>query len=486
MLEAFKWDHRYELGLEEVDAQHHRLVDMLNELIEVLTSQRDIPEEVIAHLLDELEAYAHVHFRDEEALMLAGQCDPRHIAIHTRQHQMFVEQVRMARSEYHAAGRPRDILELLASFAITWLSFHILGSDREMAGQLERVKAGQPAERRSQSEVEVDGGATRILVEAMSRLYDLMAQRNLALSAARDELAMLNASLEQRVSERTAELKAALDEVERTREQLLQSEKMSAIGQLAAGVAHEINNPVGFVSSNLGSLRQYTLRLLDLIAGYDRLLQSMNAPERVMQAFEQLKQQHDYAYMREDLGDLLNESMEGLDRVKKIVHDMKEFSHVDRAEWESADLNALLESTLTMVWHELKYKAEVQRDFQPLPAVRCMPAQLSQVFMNMLVNAAQAIEQAPGRIVLSSRMHGNEVTLSVRDNGKGMGAEVIKHLFEPFFTTKPVGKGTGLGLSIAYEIVKRHAGRIEVDSAPGAGTCFTVHLPLDPEPALQG
>ncbi len=480
MLEAFKWDRRFELGLDVVDAQHHQLVDMLNVLIEVVTDRRHAGEEQILSLLDGLQAYACEHFRDEEALMDKWGCTPAHIAAHTRQHEIFAEQIGVARNEYLAAGGSRDILEVLANFVTSWLSFHILGSDRDMAGQIVRIRAGQPADRRSVPEHEQEGGATRILVEAMGRLYELMAERNLALAATRDQLAELNASLEQRVAERTAELQQALAEVQRTREQLLQSEKMSAIGQLAAGVAHEINNPVGFVSSNLGSLKQYVGKLIDLIDRYDSCLARRGVPAVVSEELKTLRQQADFDFLRNDVGDLLSESMEGLDRVKKIVQDMKTFSHVDHAEWQDSDLHEILESTLTVVWHELKYKAEVVRQYGDLPRVRCLPAQLSQVLMNILVNAAQAIEHSPGRITLSTRRHADGVELEIVDNGRGMSAEVLRHLFEPFFTTKPVGKGTGLGLSISYEIVKRHGGDITVDSRPGEGARFTLRLPLEP------
>ncbi len=480
MLEAFKWDERYELEIDTVDAQHRHLVDMLNALVEVVTGQRQASDDEVAVLLDGLESYAQEHFADEEALMARWGCDAAHVAAHTRQHEIFAEQIRVARREYLAAGRPRDILEVLANFITTWLSFHILGSDREMAGQIARIRAGRPAERRSMPEHEREGGATRILVEAIGRLYELMAQRNLALAAARDELAELNASLEQRVAARTAELQSALAEVDRTRQQLLQSEKMSAIGQLAAGVAHEINNPVGFVSSNLGSLGLYVGKLLDLLGRYDEKLEALGPPAAFREELRRLKVEADFDFLRSDIGDLLRESAEGLDRVKKIVQDMKTFSHADQLEWQDTDLHEIIESTLTVVWHELKYKAEVVRQFGTLPRVRCLPAQVSQVLMNILVNAAQAIDRAPGRIVLSTRAVGAAVELEVADSGKGMPPEVIGHIFEPFFTTKPVGQGTGLGMSISYEIVKRHGGQITVDSRPGEGSRFTVRLPLDP------
>ena len=480
MLQAFRWDARFELGIAEVDAQHRRLVDMLNTLIEVVTEQRHASEDDINALLDGLEGYAQQHFSEEEALMARSQCDSRHIVAHTRQHEIFADQIRVARREYLNAGRSHDILELLAGFVTSWLSFHILGSDREMAGQIARVRAGQPAERRTHPESEHEVGATRILIEAMGRLYELMAERNLALADTRDQLSELNASLEQRVVERTAELRKALEDVDRTRGQLLQSEKMAAIGQLAAGVAHEINNPVGFVSSNLGTLNQYVERLLNLVQAYEERAAAL--PEHVRADIAVIRKQLDFDYLREDVGELLRESAEGLGRVKKIVQDMKEFSHVDKGDWAEENLNAVLESTLNVVWHEIKYKAEVVRQLDPeLPLVHCQASQISQVLMNLLVNAAQAIEQPPGKLTLVSRPGPAGIELIIEDNGKGMSADVQNRLFEPFFTTKPVGKGTGLGLSLSYEIVKRHGGRIEVDSEEGRGSRFIVHLPLAPD-----
>lgn len=475
MLETFKWDKRYETGIAHVDAQHRHLVDLLNELVDVATHPGQAKPEDILLLLDSLAAYAVVHFADEEKLMEENGCDPRHVASHKRQHTGFAEQVTLVRGEYLASHQPQETLEMLVRFVTTWLSFHILGSDKDMALQIEQ---GQQAG--ASVELAVAQAPTRILLEAMERLYELMAQRNLALSKARDELAQLNASLEARVQARTAELQQALEQVERTREQLLQSEKMSAIGQLAAGVAHEINNPVGFVSSNLGSLTHYVQKLLDLLDAYEAAAASLPAAEQA--ALNEQRQALDFDFLKEDIGDLLRESSDGLERVRRIVQTMKEFSHVDHGEWQATNLNAVLESTVNVVAHELKYKAELERQLAPdLPQVRCLPAQLSQVFVNLLLNGVQAMENAPGKLTLSSRATPAGVELRICDTGRGMTPEVQKRLFEPFFTTKPVGKGTGLGLSLSYEIVKRHGGQILVESELGKGSCFTVQLPLDPD-----
>ncbi|HEY4081894.1 MAG TPA: ATP-binding protein [Burkholderiaceae bacterium] len=264
--------------------------------------------------------------------------------------------------------------------------------------------------------------------------------------------------------------------LEEAQNQLLQSEKMASIGQLAAGVAHEINNPIGFVSSNLGVLRSYVQPLFALV---DQLMRAPpeQLPPPVREELSRVGRSIDLAYVQEDLPSLLNESEEGLSRVKKIVQDLKDFSRVDHADWQDADLNAGLESTLNVVMNEVKYKAEIRKRYEPLPPVRCIAAQLNQVFMNLIVNAAQAIPQR-GKITLSTRTDGDWAIVEIGDTGCGMSDEVKRRVFEPFFTTKPVGKGTGLGLSLSFSIVQKHGGRIEIDSTIGVGTTFRVCIPV--------
>jgi two-component system, NtrC family, sensor kinase len=263
--------------------------------------------------------------------------------------------------------------------------------------------------------------------------------------------------------------------LEEAQNQLLQSEKMASIGQLAAGVAHEINNPVGFVNSNLNSLKHYVEDLLRLVSTYEAHEATLDAGVRDLLA--QTKQEVDLEYVREDVPVLLRESADGLTRVKRIVQDLKDFSRVDNADWQEADLNAGLDSTLNVVYNEVKYKAEVRKNYGRLPAVRCLAAQLNQVFMNLIVNAAHAIE-GHGVITLSTGQCGQWVWVEVSDTGCGMPPEVQRRIFEPFFTTKPVGKGTGLGLSLSFSIVQKHQGMIKVRSEPGQGTTFRVWIPL--------
>lgn len=304
--------------------------------------------------------------------------------------------------------------------------------------------------------------AEESLREHQNHLESLVASRTAQLAEANTEL------------ERDRhELELLLSKVEEAQQQLLQSEKMAAIGQLAAGVAHEINNPVGYVNSNLGTLKTYIERLLNLVAAYESMEAGGSRDE-----LEAARRNADIEFLREDLPSLIAESRDGLGRVTKIVQDLKDFSRIDQAESQSADLNAALESTLNVVWNELKYKAEVVRELGDIPEVQCVPAQINQVFMNLLVNAAQAIPTM-GRITIRSGLEHEHVWFEVADTGSGIPEHVRKRIFEPFFTTKPVGKGTGLGLSISYDIiVKKHGGRFDVTSEPGKGTCFRIWLPL--------
>ncbi|OGS94397.1 MAG: ATPase [Gallionellales bacterium RIFCSPLOWO2_02_FULL_57_47] len=260
--------------------------------------------------------------------------------------------------------------------------------------------------------------------------------------------------------------------------QLLQSEKMASIGLLAAGVAHEINNPVGYVNSNLGTLEKYLADIFAVLNEYEAAEMLLDKDNPQFEILRHLKEEINLGYLREDIKALIAESHQGLERVKKIVLDLKNFSHADSEDqWMWADIHRGLDTTLNVVWNELKYKCEVVKEYGSLPEIYCLPSQLDQVFMNLLVNAAQAIE-VRGKIILRSGQEGDRVWFEVSDTGKGIPPEDISHLFDPFFTTKPVGKGTGLGLSVSYSIVERHHGKIEVHSEVGKGSTFRVWLPV--------
>lgn len=292
----------------------------------------------------------------------------------------------------------------------------------------------------------------------------------------------IKAQIEQ-ITQTNTQLLEANKMLEHTQNQLLQSEKMASIGQLAAGVAHEINNPIGYVNSNLGTLRKYLSDIFTMLNKYEAAVELLGSHTRELDDLNEFKSKIDLAYLREDTKALLAESQEGLDRVKKIVLDLKDFSHDDSDEqWTWVDIQQGLESTLNMAWNELKYKCEVKKDYAPLPKIYCLPSRLNQVFMNLLVNAAQAIDER-GVVKLRTGQEANQVWIEVADNGKGISPKNLPRIFDPFFTTKPVGKGTGLGLSVSYSIVEKHHGRIEVQSEEGKGTVFRVWLPLKPPAA---
>ncbi|MBI5938510.1 MAG: response regulator [Betaproteobacteria bacterium] len=274
-----------------------------------------------------------------------------------------------------------------------------------------------------------------------------------------------------------AEQAGLIAKLEEAHNQLLQSEKMASIGQLAAGVAHEINNPIGFVGSNLGSLRSYVERLLDVLAAYEAAKPLLPADSQERERIEASEREAELAYLKEDVLALIAESLDGIGRVRRIVQDLKDFSHVDSGEWQHADLHHGLDSTLNVVNNEIKYKAEVIKEYGRLPLVECLASQINQVFMNLLVNAAHAIEER-GTIAIRTGADDARVWVEIADTGSGIPPENLKRIFDPFFTTKPIGKGTGLGLSLVYGIVKKHDGRIEVESEPGQGTTFRITLPI--------
>jgi two-component system NtrC family sensor kinase len=283
-----------------------------------------------------------------------------------------------------------------------------------------------------------------------------------------------------------AEQCALIAKIEDVHNQLLQSEKLASIGQLAAGVAHEINNPIGFVYSNIGTLDTYLRDIFALLEAYG-VMEEAPTPESLAQV-RRLKEKIDLSYLRTDTMELLSESRDGITRVKKIVQDLKDFSHQgSNDEWAWANPHTGLDSTLNIVSNEIKYKAKVVKHYDnDIPEIQCLPS-LNQVYMNLLVNAAHAIQES-GTITLSTRRDDTKLVIEISDTGCGIPEESLKRIFDPFYTTKPVGKGTGLGLSVSYSIVQKHNGHIEVESEVGKGTTFRLFLPIaqQAQPAQAG
>ena len=273
---------------------------------------------------------------------------------------------------------------------------------------------------------------------------------------------------------RNAELEVAYAKLQGAQEQVMQSEKLASIGQLAAGVAHEINNPIGYVNSNLSTLQRYISQLFSAIQSYEAALVGGAG----VAAADSIRDKLDLDFLASDVPQLLSESREGIDRVCKIVRDLKDFARKERSEdWVQADLHRGLDSTLNIIWNELKYKAQIVKTFGELPPVECLPSELNQVFMNVLMNAGQAIKDQ-GIITVTTAVAGDRVRIDVGDDGEGIPSDVLPRVFDPFFTTKPVGSGTGLGLAISYGIVSKHHGTIEISSTPGQGTLLRIELPI--------
>jgi signal transduction histidine kinase len=286
---------------------------------------------------------------------------------------------------------------------------------------------------------------------------------------------------------KNASLEETLAHLETTKAQIIQQEKMATIGQLAAGVAHEIKNPTGFVDSNLVSLQDYMTKINHLVDGYKQVFQHLNAnPSEaalsadvaaMVGAVQAEAEQIDIDYLQEDIQDLIQDCREGTRRIKKIVLDLKAFAHPGEEQLQLADINKGLKSTLNVVNTEIKYKAKVITDLGDIPMVECFPQELNQVFMNLLTNAAQAMETR-GEIRVSTRRLAEQVRIEISDTGVGIEPANLSKIFDPFFTTKAVGKGTGLGMHIAYNIIQKHNGAIQVESTPGEGTTFTIDLPV--------
>lgn len=314
-----------------------------------------------------------------------------------------------------------------------------------------------------------------------------------SLDTANDALRDANVELEHRVARRTEHLEQAMADLKSSQAQLVQSEKMASLGQMVAGVSHEINTPLGYVRSNneiVSTSMQEVAMLLacyrDALALLDNPAADFEATARALQELEQLKVELEPDTLLEELQQLVADNHHGLAQIGELVANLKDFSRLDRSRTEFVDLNDGLDAALNICQGQLKHRIEVVRDYGELPEIECAPSQVNQVFLNLITNAGQAMGDA-GRLTLITRHEGDRVLVRIRDTGAGMDEATRAQIFDPFFTTKPLGEGTGLGLAIVYRIVNEHGGRIVAASVPGRGTEFTVMLPLrqaqDPERA---
>lgn len=329
-----------------------------------------------------------------------------------------------------------------------------------------------------------DNAEVRQLASALTRKWDLGRQ-------ARQRMHDLERLVEERTGdiERSKQrLEDALCRLQEAHAQLLQSDKMASIGQLAAGVAHEINNPIGFISSNLNTLDHYVGELNRVLEICDAMLKGdagATGPTRELtQRALAVRDEVDLDFLMPDIEALIAESIEGTQRVRQIVSDLKDFSHIDNPDLNEEDVNHLLDRTINVAWNELKYRADIVREYGEIPTVLCYGGKLGQVLLNLLVNAAQAIDER-GTITVRTGHVDRTVWVEVSDTGCGIPEANLPRIFEPFFTTKEVGTGTGMGLHLAYKIVEAHAGNIRAESVEGQGTTFRIELPMGGPPEAQ-
>jgi signal transduction histidine kinase len=311
------------------------------------------------------------------------------------------------------------------------------------------------------------------------------------LDKANSKLVDANEHLEEQVEARTKDLSSAIKDLRNSQAQLIQSEKMASLGQMVAGVAHEINTPLGYARSNASIVRTTLADIRDLCTAQDRALQLMTSEnasdEEVANALSDAEERRQLVNPVEVMGDLdnlLDDTDHGLVQIADLVSSLKDFSRVDRSRNDHFKVNEGIETALKICQNQLKNRVEVVRQFGDLPEIECSPSKLNQVFLNLFTNAAQAIGDT-GKIFVHTSNEANGVSIRIIDNGCGMSEEVRQRIFEPFFTTKPVGKGTGLGLSIVFRIIEEHGGTIDVHSVVGKGSEFTIRLPLKQQHAAE-
>lgn len=319
-------------------------------------------------------------------------------------------------------------------------------------------------------------------------IYRDAVQRNTALINSERELTQVNEELNRQnalLDQSVKSERRAYDELKKTQGQLIQAEKMVGLGQLVAGIAHEINNPLSFIINNSAVMQRDLVALIQLLDLYQRLDALAAEKPELFEALQAFSKVNDLPYIKQNLPDLLARSREGMNRILQIVTNLRDFVRLDTADFNEVDINAGIRSTIAIIRHKAEAKKiRIELDLQDLPPVSCYPAKVNQVIMNLTANA---IDASPENSVITvrSRPNGDGVKVEVIDQGSGIPPEIRGEIFNPFFTTKPPGKGTGLGLSISFGIIRDHGGRIDVESEVGKGSRFMVHLPVHPSPRTE-
>jgi len=372
------------------------------------------------------------------------------------------------------------VATLLGMYTASWITSPIL--------RLSQASSAIAVGKLNQIVEETQVNELNILARSFNRMAQQLRDSFAALEKTNQQLEQTNEELEVRVTQRTEELSQTLHELQQAQTQLVQNEKMSALGQMIAGIAHEINNPVNFIHGNLTHVNQHTQDLLQVLEAYEQ--HYANPPESLQEFLDEI----DINFITEDLTKILQSMKVGTTRIREIVLSLRSFSRLDEAEFKEADIHEGIDNTLMILQHRFKaqnHQKEIKiiKEYGNLPLVECYAGQLNQVFMNLIANAIDALEeievtnnfQVPTIWIHTQLTYENQILISIRDNGVGIPENIRSKLFNPFFTTKAVGKGTGLGLSISYQIVvEKHRGKLWCDSIPGQGTKFMIEIPIKP------
>ena len=458
-MDAFKWNSVFETGLEEIDQQHRHLVELLNELSRNIDGAS---AENIDRTLHELAEYTVYHFASEERFMDANHLAPEYCARHRHTHAKFVAQVQewLSTRAHHDALQPRQLLEYLSN----WLIFHILGDDRSLGRQVAAIQRGIPAQEAYTSDRASDDPRTEILLGALRRLYGGLMERNEMLVAAQESLAKLNASLEERVAQRTAELAEANERLQQEQQATLEAEKMASLGRMVAGFAHELNTPVGVAVGAASQTRDLLLELGTMLAGDEISEEAIN----------------------EQLGVLDQTSELALDNLRRAAGMVQSFKRtaVDQTSEAEREFNLceVIEDVEKALHGEFK-RTEIRIETKCPPDLNLYgpPGVLVQLLSNLMQNArihAFADGARPGSIHIDVEPKPDRVRVVFTDDGAGMNADTLARVFEPFYTTRRGSGGSGLGLYIAYNLVTRGlGGTITCDSSTGKGTRFVIEFP---------
>ena len=469
-MEVLAWGERFVTGIPLVDEQHQHLVGLVNAFGELQTSTAEVPLSRLEALFTELATYAHTHFVDEEGLMRRAGLDPRFVTQHCAEHGRFLHDVTQMR-QARFFEQPQTARVLL-SFLMNWLAFHILGTDKQLSRQVQRVERGEAPAAAYAAEVHRLDGPAHLLLGALDELL-------LVLSSKNRELTEANARLEQRVAERTAELNGSLEALRTTQGKLVESQKLASVAQLASGMAHEINSPLGALTTNFNVLSEYATSLLhvaDLARGLAPQL-----PPAAQAALTEAWRQGRLEPVHAELGPLVEDLRVGLARVKSIVSDLKAFARVDGLRVSELQLGSCVEAALKLVGASQREGVTLTTELQVSPRLRCVAAQLNQAVLALVVNALQAVRARAGghgNVRIRTGVERELAFVEVKDDGVGMTPEVLARAFEPFFTTRPPGQGAGLGLSTAYHCALAHGGRLEAESEPNLGTTLRLWLSL--------